>query len=165
MKQKQQVKRPRPQRRTSARTRQRSIPKKTTTPPPVSLANIISSFYTFRSSVQDLSATLQRIENILDSCYRIMEIAQTFLDRKPAPPMRSPLRLLPPLKRFNENETPSFSPFRDPEPFDAEMPSQGPSLGNLDIQKIMTLLQSPLVQNLLSGFLQGNNRSGHKRSG
>ena len=165
MKQKRQVKRPRPKGRTPARIGRRPIPKKTATPPSLSLANIISGFYSFRSSVQDLSASLQRIENILDSCYRILEIAQTFMDRKPAPPTRSPLRLLPPLKRFDENEHPSFPSFQAPEPFDEEMPSQGPSMGNLDIQKIITLLQSPMVQNLLAGFLQGSNRSGHKRTG
>lgn len=157
MKQKQRVKRRQRRRRTTARRRPQPLPQKTTPSPSLSLANIISSFYTFRSSVQDLSASLQRIENILDSCYRIFELAQTFVDRKPAA-ARSPLQLLPPGIRTPKKNRPL--PFFQDNPQDnAETPSLGPLLANLDLQKMMELLQSPLVQSLLSGMLQGNNQN------
>lgn len=117
-----------------------------TNPNPLSslnMANILSHFLTVRSAIKELSTSLQRLENILDSVYQMFEIAQTFMAQQQRAPGRPPLRLIPP-------RTPKNSPLEQ----EGVSPSGDSPLGNIDIGQIMALLQSPLVQNLLSQWMQ-----------
>ncbi|GAA5345696.1 hypothetical protein CLV97_11775 [Planifilum fimeticola] len=117
----------------------------------LNLANILSHFLTVRSVIKDLSTSLKRLENILDSLYQMFEIAQTFMAQKQREPGRPLLRLVPPRTQkkspfgWGEDDSPSGdSPSNSPVPFP----------GNIDINQIMALLQSPLVQNLLSQWMK-----------
>jgi len=113
------------------------------------LANILSHFLTVRSAIKELSTSLQRMENILDSLYQMFQIAQTFMIQKQRIPGRPPLRLIPP-------RTEKKPPIEEWEGESSGAPSNpSPFPGNIDIGQIMALLQSPLVQNLLSQWMQG----------
>ena len=48
----------------------------------LNLANILGHFLTVRSVIKDLSTSLERLENILDSLYQMFEIAQTLMAQK-----------------------------------------------------------------------------------
>jgi hypothetical protein len=117
----------------------------------LNLANILSHFLTIRSAIKELSTSLKRLENILDSLYKMFEIAQTFLAQQQRSPGRPLLRLVPPRPQKK-------SPFgwREDESQSGDSPSNPPAPfpGNIDINQIMALLQSPLVQNLLSQWIQ-----------
>lgn len=117
----------------------------------LNLANILGHFLTIRSVIKDLSTSLKRLENILDSLYQMFEIAQTLMAQKQRTPGRPPLRLIPP-----RNTKKSFSGLREDESHSGDSSSNAPIPfpGNIDINQIMALLQSPLVQNLLSQWMQ-----------
>ena len=56
----------------------------------LNLANILGHFLTIRSVIKDLSTSLKRLENILDSLYQMFEIAQTLMAQKQRTPGRPP---------------------------------------------------------------------------
>ena len=138
-----------------------SVP--TVNPSPLSsldLAKIMNHFLTVRSVVKELSVSLKRLENIMDSLFQMFEIAQTFMVGKQRAPERPPLRLIPPrpsnkpLLNLREEESRSVdSPSNSPAPFP----------GNIDIGQILALLQSPLVQNLLSQWMQQLHPNDHQQ--
>ena len=116
----------------------------------LNLANILSHFLTVRSMIKELSTSLERWENILDSLYQMCEIAQTLMVQRRRTPERPFLRLLPPRNKqspsgWQQGESPSGGDSPD-------SPASFP--GNIDFNQIMALLQSPLVQNLLSQWMR-----------
>ena len=115
----------------------------------LNLANILSHFLTVRSMIKELSTSLKRLENILDSLYQMFEIAQTLMVQRRRTPERPLLRLLPPRTQqspsgWQQGEFPSGD--------SPDSPASFP--GNIDFNQIMALLQSPLVQNLLSQWMR-----------
>src|SRR5690606_2717656 len=97
------------------------------------MANIHSPFLPVRSALKELSTSLHRQEDILDSVYQMFVIAQTYMAQQQRAPGRPPLRLIPP-------RTPNNSPLEQ----EGGSPSGDSPLGNIDIGQIMALLQSPL---------------------
>src|SRR5690606_40723671 len=78
----------------------------------LNLANILSHFLTVRSMIKELSTSLERLENILDSLYQMFEIAQTLMVQRRRTPGRPFLRLLPPRNKqspsgWQQGESPS----------------------------------------------------------
>jgi hypothetical protein len=121
------------------------------------LANIISSFLTFRSTVKDLSTSLHRLENIMDNTYQMFELAHSFLDKKNSPRRRrSPLRLIKPSK---EEEIPRLNL----PPLEKESGISNSQLSRffegIDIAQVLKLLQTPFVQQILSRIIQGASTS------
>lgn len=147
---------PSPRRRTQTRK-----PRQPTTKPiqaePLSslnLASIISGFANVRSTLQDLSQSIQRIERIMDSAYQMFELAQYFMANRRGP--RRPFFPFSPPRGFR-NRPPSL-PFPGGNPNNPGNPdSTGPPsplglLGNLDLRQLWNLLQSPLLQAFLRSF-------------
>ncbi|SDW58574.1 hypothetical protein SAMN05444487_104190 [Marininema mesophilum] len=124
------------------------------------LANVISSFYTIRSTVQQLSDSLQRMEKIMSNAYQMFEIANTFMGRRNAPglfggPRRRPrLRLIKPPEE--DGEIPRLN-------LPDELPRGGG--GSFGISQIFKLIQSPIVQQLLSGMAKTSEQESKQKQG
>lgn len=146
------IKKAKPSPRRRAQTRKpRQSPTKPVQAEPLSslnLASIISGFANVRSTIQDLSQSIQRIERIMDSAFRMFELAQTYMGNRNGP--RRPLFPFGPPGGFR-NRPPSL-PFSD-DNRDNPGPFSPPGLsGNLDLSQLWNLLQSPILQSLLRSF-------------
>ncbi|SDZ10481.1 hypothetical protein [Thermoactinomyces sp. DSM 45892] len=123
----------------------------------ISLAQMLSGFLTCRSTVQDLSTSLTKVASIMDNTYQFFNLAQQYVGKKkgsvqnqknlfPNPEQASdpgdillddeiPVINLP----KNMNTTPN--------------PLIGKLLKRMDLNQIMSFMQSPFVQKLMSSFL------------
>jgi hypothetical protein len=146
------IKKAKPNPRRRAQTRKpRSSPTKPVQAEPLNslnLASIISGFANVRSTIQDLSQSIQRIERIMDSAYRMFELAQIFMANRHGP--RRPLFPFGPSRGFR-NRPPSL-PLSDDNSDDPGSSSPPGSSGNLDLSQLWNLLQSPLMQSVLRSF-------------
>lgn len=139
------------------RQQKRPLPKETK--PDLSapgLTKMISGFYTFHSTLKNLSESLQRMEKIMDNAYQMFEMASTFVEQKPPSPRRPPLRLVQPErgKEEEEEEIPRLNlPYLDGRP-DHGNPSQPNPFQNFDFTQLLKILQLPFVRQLLSDFMQ-----------
>ncbi|SEN27629.1 hypothetical protein [Lihuaxuella thermophila] len=125
------------------------------------LAKIMSGFMTFRSTVQDLSQTIQKLESMMNSTYQMVKIASQLM-----PMIRSRGFPLFPLPRSN-NQSEEIEdipvihlPFEDQVP-KGSIGSRGypggppgSPLPNMDFSQILSILQSPIVQKLISNLVQ-----------
>jgi hypothetical protein len=118
----------------------------------LNLASIISGFANVRSTLQDLSQSIQRIEHIMDSTYRMFELAQQFLANRRGP-RRSPFSFGQP--GGFRNRPPSL-PFPDGNRGAPGSSSPLGLLSNLDLGQLWNLLQSPLLQAFLRSFAKVN---------
>jgi hypothetical protein len=139
----------RPMKKRAAATPPTTQPIETPKLPPLSsrnIAQILSHFMTFRSTISDLSSSLQRIEKMLDSTYQIFEIAHLAIGQRGGP------RRLPGFfKRNNERQQEGQVPVINlPDEDTAPNASLAPLLQNFDPQLIMRILRSPLAQRLIS---------------
>lgn len=110
------------------------------------IARVLSGFMTFRSTVKDLSKSLQRVENMIDNAYQMFEIASKVMSQTkqqgfPALPdeQRSPSTAeenIPVIRLPEEGSPPGFA-------------GQAPSF---NFGNILNMLQSPLFQRILSGL-------------
>lgn len=121
------------------------------------LTKMISGFYTFHSTLKNLSESLQRMEKIMDNAYQMFEMANTFVGEKQSPPRRPPLRLVQPQREEPEEEQiPRLNlPYLDGNP-DPGTPSQPHPFQNFDFTQLLKILQLPFVRQLLSDFMQGS---------
>ncbi|SDC45607.1 hypothetical protein SAMN04488112_10885 [Melghirimyces thermohalophilus] len=114
------------------------------------VSKMISGFYTLRSTLKDLSSSLQRLESIMDNAYSMFEIANHLVDRRrTGPRFRPPLRLIKPSRKTEEEEDiPQLNlpPLEDP-------PGEGPQ-PSFDLSQVMKILQSPFVKQLINELLQ-----------
>ncbi|MFC7442141.1 hypothetical protein [Laceyella putida] len=121
--------------------------------PSANIAKILSGFMTFRSTVKDLSQSIQRVENMMDNAYQMFEIATKVMSNMN---QQGGFPSLPggnrPPSTLDEDIPVIKMPFDDeptPGPFPGQMPSF--NFGN-----IFSLLQSPLFQRLISGFFRSS---------
>lgn len=134
-------------------------PQKLSTP---SLSTIISGFFSMRSTIKDLSDSLQRMEKIMDNTYRMFELATSLWGQRSGNRGRFPR---PPLRLIRPNPGPHFSPEREEEIPQLNLPPEdgkndgNPSLArlfdNIDMSQILKVMQSPLVQQMLNSMIQG----------
>lgn len=114
----------------------------------LNLASIISGFANVRSTLQDLSQSIQRIERIMDSAYQMFAVTQHYMAN------RSGLRRSPFL--FGQprgfRERPPSLPFPGGNRDAPAPPSPLGLLGNLDLRQLWNLLQSPMLQSILRSF-------------
>ncbi|MCS1350970.1 hypothetical protein [Mechercharimyces sp. CAU 1602] len=54
------------------------------------LASLLGNFFTIRSTVQDLSSSLQRVEKMFDSTYQMFEFAQKYFNNQDGQSTRTP---------------------------------------------------------------------------
>lgn len=133
----------------------------------IDLVSILNSFYTVRSTVKDLRVSLEKLDSVLDSAYQMFEIAQGFINRESSRPRRPPLRLLPsPGNRSSQAYRRRESPGQTERPSE-DVQSDNPLAGifeNIDMEQIISLMQSPLVQGLLKQFSEGNSGTSRNSS-
>lgn len=110
---------------------------------------------TFRSTIRELSQSLQRMEKMLDSTYQMFEIAHNIMTKRNRPsllpePEKSPLHdkqdNVPIINLPDDKEGPIDSPF-------AHLFRQ------IDPRFLFQLLQSPFVQRFISQFLAAPNKT------
>ncbi|PTX59892.1 hypothetical protein C8P63_11036 [Melghirimyces profundicolus] len=142
-------------RRTRRQTRSTPPPEKPLDLSSIDLSKMINGFYTLRSTLKDLSSSLQRIEKIMDNAYQMFEIANHFVGQGRAFPrrrFRPPLRLVKP-NRHEEEEIPRLNL-----PGPDEEAGQGGSLStllqNIDIPQMLKFLQSPFFRQMMTEFTQ-----------
>lgn len=137
------------------------LPKLPTSMPKLSatqIVKILDHFVTVRSTVKNVSASIQRIENFIDSTYQLMDIANYFIGNTKEKGVTIP----PPPKNQEEEVKKSKLPFKDEEipvidlPKEKETPpSVGQMLSKIDPKLLLSLLGSPAVKRLLTQF-RGN---------
>jgi hypothetical protein len=137
------------------------LPKLPTSLPKLSatqIVKILDHFVTVRSTVKNVSASIQRIENFIDSTYQLMDIANYFIGNTKEKGVTIP----PPPKNKEEVVQKSKLPFKDEEipvidlPKDQESaPSIGQMLSKIDPKLLLSLLGSPAIKRLLTQF-RGN---------
>ncbi|WP_188646877.1 hypothetical protein [Marinithermofilum abyssi] len=93
----------------------------------------------------------------MDNTYQMFELAHSFLDKKNNPRRRrSPLRLIKP---SNEEEIPRLNlPPLEREPGMSNS-QYSRFLEGIDFAQVLKLLQTPLVQQILSRIIQGASTS------
>lgn len=130
----------------------------------ISLAQMLSGFLTFRSTVKDLSTSLQKMESIMDNTYQFFHLAQQFMGKKSIfQNQRRPLFPFP-KNPGNSNSTDLSLPNEEipvihlPNNMgNITNPLLGRLLQNLDLNQIMSLMQSPFIQKMISNlFSRGN---------
>ena len=112
-----------------------------------------------RHNIKGISSTIRQVEETMDTLYGAMEIFEK-LSKKPAE--KQPSLEKPAPKRKAAQEAVSMT--NDPA-LESGGSGAGASpnpLANIDIGQILTLLQSPLVQNLLSQTLQNSSKQRKK---
>lgn len=115
----------------------------------INIMSILNSFYTIRMTVKDLRVSLEKLDSAMDSAYQMVEIAQSLFNNQPSSKGRPPLRLLPP-----DNRVPKG---RDKKSERQQSDNQlSGLLDNVDVGQLMTLMQSPFVQNILKQIFQGD---------
>lgn len=149
---------------TPASKRKPKAPSTTLPAPPLSsvnIAKILSGFLTFRSSVKELSQSIQKIENIMDSAVQMFEIASKVIRQNhsnmplPLPPGEQTFLPLSSRKRSKDRSF-EFSdediPIIDFPELDERYPAApGSSIfSNINWQQILSLISSPFVQRLIT---------------
>lgn len=117
----------------------------------INIAKMLSHFMTFRSTIKDLSVSLQRMEKMLDSTYQMFEIAQTMMDHKSNPKQfPAPVRKKQPRQDPDQEEIPIINL-----PQDDSVPQSPFSqlFRHFDPQLFMQILKSPMAQRLFSQLL------------
>jgi hypothetical protein len=152
--------------------------------PSLNIAKVLSGFLTFRSTLKSLSASLQRMESIMDNVYQMMESfghALPFLPHRGGP---GPFPLLPPgtgpgggMRQGGNSSERTQSPggqgedfpiirlphenrFQPPQGQQQTPPPPMPNLPPLDLSQLMSIMQSPLVQQFLAGLFQNRRNQG-----
>lgn len=115
-------------------------------------ADLRSSVSRMRSNIKGISSTIRQVEETMDTIYGAMEmldsLGRPILHASPASnPGNSPSRVLPDEHRPSGERTESSSEV-----------TTGNGLNGLDLNQLLAILQSPLVQNLLNQQSGGANK-------
>ncbi|MDR6224514.1 hypothetical protein [Desmospora profundinema] len=122
----------------------------------INLSTLVNGFFTFRTTVKDLSQTLHRLENIMDNAYQMFEMASQWAGSRGRPRRRPPLRLIQP-RRGPGEEIPHLDLPMEEGPMGRHPDSTNPLfklMENVDMGQLFKLMQSPVVQQLLRGMMQ-----------
>jgi hypothetical protein len=134
-------------------------PKKLLPLPAVDLRTSVSKM---RNNIKGISTTIRQVEETMDSLYGAMEIFEN-LGKSPAEKAETVSAERPTSKRRGASEA-SRMVEESSEP-EATTSGSGNPFGNIDIGQLLGLLQSPLVQSLLSQTVGSNNSKQRKKEG
>ncbi|MDQ0418043.1 hypothetical protein J2Z48_002232 [Croceifilum oryzae] len=124
----------------------------------ISLAQMLSGFLTCRSTVQDLSTSLTKVASIMDNTYQFFNLAQQYVGKKKGSVQNQQKSLFP----LSEQASDPGDILLDDEIPVINLPKNmntkpnpliGKLLKRMDLNQIMSLMQSPFVQKLMSSFL------------
>ncbi|TCP69837.1 hypothetical protein [Baia soyae] len=123
----------------------------------ISLAQMLSGFLTCRSTVQDLSTSLTKVASIMDNTYQFFNLAQQYVGKKKGSVQNQQKNLFPLPEQASDpgdlldDEIPVINLPKNMST--TGNPIIGKLLKRMDLNQIMSLMQSPFVQKLMSGFL------------
>jgi hypothetical protein len=113
--------------------------------PNINILKIMNGFVSFRSTIHDLSQSLQKLESMMDHTTKLFSVGRNlrsgkgpFVPQLPKPPIRR--------DEFKDEEIPIIKLPKMP-------PSRSPFIRLLeyvDMGKVMNILQSPILQNVLT---------------
>ncbi|WP_124727317.1 hypothetical protein [Staphylospora marina] len=125
------------------------------------IAKILSGFLTLRSTVKELSLSLQKLERLMDSAWFFLHSARQL--RKGG---MNPLALLPPAGNRqesggkNDSEDDEIPVIRPPEGFGEENGNLTPfGMKGIPLGQILAVLQSPLVWRWLGELLNARKQT------
>ncbi|WP_044640251.1 hypothetical protein [Risungbinella massiliensis] len=138
------------------------------------MAKILNGFLTFRTTLKTLSSSIQQMETIMDSTFQFFDLAQGFFPKKNRPSLGTPPRANRERPRERSNDARLIEDIEVPDlqlPFAsnnrrlAKNSQSGPGndsgefsfanmLQNIDIQQVMSMLQNPMIQRMLSQMFQ-----------
>ncbi|MBD1371635.1 hypothetical protein IC620_04595 [Hazenella sp. IB182357] len=128
----------------------------------INIAKVLTNFMTFRSTVKDVSTSIQKLEKMMDSAYDMFELSSQFFGDTKKRGKRSPF-LPPPRPKHEQGD--DIPIINLPEgnhkgPLNSNFLSMlGPLSGvlkNVDIAQIMKIMQSPFAQKMISNLLKAN---------
>lgn len=125
----------------------------------INIAKVLSGFMSLRSTVQDLSQSIQRIENMLDSTYKILELTN-HISASNRRRRHRPFSMLAPSRQEkkrpqpigDEEEIPVIE-WPDEEKTNPQLPF-APLLQSINIDQIIEILKSPFVQKMIAQIFQ-----------
>lgn len=125
----------------------------------VNIAKVLSGFMTLRSTIQDLSKSIQRLENMMDSAYKIFELTNNMKAAQHGlPPQRNfPMLPSPDREHTPREHTPSLNEDEEIPVIDwpGEEKTGSPSfLQSINIGQIIELLRSPWIQKMIAQMFQ-----------
>ncbi|MED4751081.1 hypothetical protein [Brevibacillus choshinensis] len=126
--------------------------------PAVDLRTSVSKM---RNNIKGISSTIRQVEETMDTLYGAMEIFENF-GKRPAEKTEPVASEKPTSKRKGASEA-SRMVEEAPEP-ETSTTNSNP-LGNIDIGQLLGLLQSPLVQNLLTQTVGNSSSKQRKKEG
>lgn len=129
--------------------------------PAVDLRTSVSKM---RSNIKGISTTIRQVEETMDTLYGAMEMFENLGKRTPEPAVATEK---PASKRKAGASTSASAEAEKTVEQASETESSGGSnpLANIDIGQLLGLLQSPLVQNLLSQTVGNNISKQRKKEG
>lgn len=122
--------------------------------------NLRTSVSRMRHNIKGISSTIRQVEETMDTLYGAMEIFEK-LTKKPAEKQLPLEKPAPRRKAAQEAANLAHDHGQETGSSGSAGASSNP-LANIDLGQILTLLQSPLVQNLLSQTLQNSSRQRKK---
>lgn len=122
------------------------------------IAKLLNGFLVFRSTVKDLSQSLQKVENVMDSALGMFEMASRYNRQSFRRP--DPTPMLPPFIQEEgqrtlqvDDDIPVIHPPAGLENAEPGLPFP-PFLKQIPLAQILALLQSPLVWRWLSDLFK-----------
>lgn len=129
-----------------------------------------SSVSKMRNNIKGISTTIRQVEETMDTLYGAMEIIENLGKRTAEPEVAAEKPVSTKRKgnvetaRDNAKGKETAKAVETPQESSAASGSgSGNPLGNIDIGQILGLLQSPLVQNLLTQTVSGSSKQRKKR--
>ncbi|MGG1659635.1 hypothetical protein [Brevibacillus sp. NRS-1366] len=126
--------------------------------PAVDLRTSVSKM---RNNIKGISTTIRQVEETMDTLYGAMEIFENLGKKVPEPEAASEKDVSKTKKKANAKEVAEKTV---EEPSEAETGGSNP-LANIDIGQLLGLLQSPLVQNLISQTVGSSSSKQRKKEG
>lgn len=128
--------------------------------PAVDLRTSVSKM---RNNIKGISTTIRQVEETMDTLYGAMEVFENLGKRAPEPEVAAekPEKNVS-KKKSQAKEAPEKAVA---EPAEAESGGNSNPLANIDIGQLLGLLQSPLVQSLISQTVGGNTSKQRKKEG
>lgn len=125
----------------------------------INFAKIVDSFTALQSTVRDLRASLERLDRLMNSAYQLLGMFNGLARNNSFSNRQLPIGLLPPP---GDESWEQHSPTDTNNPSDNETNNSNPPLSGLleqiDVGQLMSMLQSPIVQQFIKQFLGGKKR-------
>lgn len=121
--------------------------------PPLDLRTSVSKM---RHNIKGISSTIRQVEETMDSLYGAMEVFDKLTKKNTEKPAAAPEKPMPKRRKAQQAPVAVAEEEEQESGTSASGGGSGNPLANIDIGQLLGLLQSPLIQNLLTQTLQGS---------